>query len=140
MYPKADISVLQLSLNRTLTLREHYEIGKELKSLRDGGILILGSGNIVHNLSQMSFDPKEEPADWAVEFDEKIKQYLLKGDHQAILDFESLGEIARLSVPTPEHFTPLIYLIALQETDERVTFPVDGMVLKAASMRGVMIS
>ncbi|GJL78453.1 MAG: dioxygenase [Nitrospinaceae bacterium] len=139
MYPIADIPVLQLSLDRGLTPKDHYEIGRQLKPLRDEGVLILGSGNIVHNLSQMSFDPKDKPADWAVEFDEQIKQFLLKGDHQGIINYESLGEIARLSAPTSEHFIPLIYTVALQEKDERVTFPVEGMVPKGVSMRGVMV-
>jgi 4,5-DOPA dioxygenase extradiol len=140
MYPEANIPVLQLSLDKALTPREHYEIGRELKPLRDEEVLILGSGNIVHNLSQISFNPKDEPADWAVEFDEIIKQYLLKRDHQGIIDFESMGEIARLSAPTTEHFDPLIYIIALQEKDEKVTFPVDGLVSKSISMRGVLVS
>ena len=140
MYPDVSVPVVQLSLDKRLTPKEHYEIGKELKPLRDDGILILGSGNIVHNLSQISFDPKENPADWTVEFDEKIKQFLLERNHQGILDFESLGEIARLSAPTPEHLLPLMYIIALQGKEETVTFPVEGLVAKSISMRAVMIS
>lgn len=140
MYPDASIPVLQLSLDKKLTPKDHYEVGKELKLLRDDGVLILGSGNIVHNLGQISFDPMEEPVAWAVEFDERIKQFLIKGNHQAILDFESLGEIARMSAPTPEHLLPLIYIIALQDKEERVTFPVEGIVAKSISMRAVMIS
>jgi 4,5-DOPA dioxygenase extradiol len=139
IYPEADIPVIQLSLSKTLTPAEHYEIAKKLKPLRDEGILILGSGNIVHNLHH--YNPtNDEPKPWAEEFDDKIKQYLLKGDHLGIINFESLGEIARLSNPTPEHFLPLIYIIALQEKDERVTFPVEGLVGSSASMRGVMIN
>lgn len=140
MYPDADIPVLQVSLDKELTPKDHYAIGRELKPLRDDGILILGSGNIVHNLGQISMDPQEKPAPWAVEFDEKIKRFLLKGDHQGVLDFESLGEIARLSAPTPEHFLPLIYIIALQDKEERVTFPIESIVAKSISMRAVMIS
>ena len=140
MYPEANIPTIQLSLDNTLTPLEHYEIAKELKPLRDEGVLILGSGNIVHNLSQISFDAKIEPAKWAIEFDEIIKQYLVDGKYQGIIDYESLGDIARLSAPTPEHFIPLIYIIALQENDERVTFPVEGLVSKSISMRGVMVS
>ena len=140
MFPEANVPVLQLSLNRNLSMEDHYHIGQELKPLRDEGVLILGSGNIVHNLSKMSLDPKSKPFDWAIEFDARIKQFLLKGNHQAILDFESLGNIARLSVPTPEHFLPLIYIIALQETEENITFPVEGMVSGSISMRGAMIS
>ena len=140
MFPEANVPVLQLSLDKTLTPQEHYEIAQELKPLRDEGVLILGSGNIVHNLRYFSFSPDDEPCDWAVEFDEKIKQDLLNEDHQSILGYESLGEIARLSAPTPEHFLPLIYIIALQAKEERVTFPIEGIVAKSTSMRGVMIS
>ena len=140
MYPDASVPVIQLSLDKKLTPKEHYEIGMELKPLRDDGILILGSGNIVHNLGQISMDPQEKPAPWAVEFDETIKQFLLKGDHQGILDFESLGEISRLSAPTPEHLLPLMYIIALQDKKESVTFPIEGLVARSISMRAVMIS
>ena len=140
MFPEANIPVLQLSLNRNLSSEDHYKIGQELKQLRDEGILILGSGNIVHNLSRMSSDPKDKPFDWAMEFDDKIKRLLLEGNHLGILGFESLGEIARMSVPTLEHFLPLIYIIALQEKDDRITFPTEGMDLKAISMRGAMLS
>ena len=140
MYPDASVPVVQLSLDKRLAPRDHYEIGTELKPLRDDGILILGSGNIVHNLSQISFDPKESPADWTVEFDETIKQFLLERNHQSIIDFESLGEIARLSAPTPEHLLPLMYIIALQDKKEEVTFPVEGLVARSISMRAVMIS
>ncbi len=140
MFPNADIPVLQLSLNRDLSPKEHYEIGRELRLLKSEGILVLGSGNIVHNLSKMNLDPRSKPFDWAVKFDEKIKQSLLESDHQAVVEYESLGEVARLSAPTPEHFLPLLYIIALQETEERVTFPVEGVVSGAISMRGVMVS
>lgn len=140
MYPDANVPVLQLSLDGTLTSIEHYEIAKSLKPLRDEGVLILGSGNIVHNLNYFSFNVDDEPCEWAVEFDEKIKQLLLKGNHQGILEYESLGEIARFSAPTPEHFLPLIYVMAVQNKEERVTFPVEGLVSRGASMRGVMIS
>ena len=116
------------------------QIGKELKPLRDEGVLILGSGNIVHNIRYFSFDAEaEEPLAWAVAFDEKIKQLLLKGDHQGIWEFETLGEIARLSAPTPEHFLPLIYIVALQEKNEKVAFPVEGIAARGISMRGVMV-
>ncbi|QPJ66808.1 MAG: 4,5-DOPA dioxygenase extradiol [Candidatus Nitrohelix vancouverensis] len=139
MFPDANIPVLQLSLNRDLSPQAHYQIGQELKSLRDEGVLVIGSGNIVHNLKHFSFNADDAPLEWAVEFDETIKQFLLKGDHQSILEFESLGEIARLAAPTPEHFIPLIYIIAMQEQGERITFPVEGIASQSASMRGVLV-
>ncbi len=140
MYPEANVPVLQLSLDKTKTPQEHYQIGKELKPLRDEGVLILGSGNIVHNLSHLSFNPNDEPYDWAMEFDEQIKQGLLNRDHLKIIEFKSMEKIAQLSAPTPEHFLPLIYIIALQEEEERVIFPVEGLVGKSVSMRGVLIA
>lgn len=140
MYPEADIPVLQLSLNTEATLRDHYAIGKELKLLRDEGVLILGSGNIVHNLNLASRAVDDEPEKWAVEFDETIKQFLIRHNHQGILDFENLGDMAHLSVPTLEHFLPLIYIIGMQEQHEQVTFPIEGIVGKAFSMRSAMIS
>jgi len=140
LYPDADIPVVQMSLDRTLTPLEHYEIGKELRPLRNEGVLILGSGNLVHNLNHLNYSQSEKSADWAIEFDEAIKELLLQGDHQSILEFETLGEIAKLSVPTPEHFLPLIYIIALQEKNEKIIFPVEGMTLGSISMRSVLIS
>ncbi|MCA9482250.1 MAG: 4,5-DOPA dioxygenase extradiol [Nitrospina sp.] len=140
MYPAADIPVLQFSLDGGLPPKTHFAIGQELRWLRDEGVLILGSGNIVHNLGRLDPAAEAEPADWAVEFDEAVKQCLLEGDHQKILDYESLGEIARLSVPTPEHFLPLLYIMALQREEERVTFPVEGIAHQGISMRSVMIS
>ncbi|CCQ89497.1 putative enzyme [Nitrospina gracilis 3/211] len=140
MFPKADIPVVQFSLNRNLSPRQHYEIGRELKPLRSEGVLILGSGNIVHNLDFFDPNPCTPPYPWASSFDDSIKGFLLKDDHESILNFSHLGETARLSVPTPEHFLPLIYIIALQDESERVTFPVEGVVSGAASMRGAMIS
>ncbi|CAI2717576.1 4,5-DOPA dioxygenase extradiol [Nitrospina watsonii] len=140
MFPQADIPVVQLSLNRNLSPQGHYEIGRELKPLREEGVLILGSGNIVHNLDFFDPNPSTSPYPWAASFDESIKQFLLKNDHESILNFDHLGETARLSVPTPEHFLPLIYIIAMQDKTERITFPVEGVVAGAASMRGAMIS
>lgn len=139
MYPDADIPVVQLSLNKTMTPHQHYALGKELSPLKEEGVLILGSGNIVHNLNHLSFNPDDTPHDWAIEFDERIKQLLLTGNHQGVLDYKSCGENARLSVPTPEHFLPLLYILALQERDERITFPIDGLVNKSISMRGVLV-
>lgn len=140
MYPEADIPVLQLSLDAGLSPKAHYEIGRQLRPLRDEGVLILGSGNIVHNLGQLDPNPEADPADWALAFDDAIEKFLLEGDHTGILGYESLGEAARLSVPTPEHFLPLLYIIALQDKEERVTFPVEGIAHAGVSMRGVMVA
>lgn len=140
MFPEADVPVVQLSLNRNLTPRMHYEIGRELKPLREEGVLVLGSGNIVHNLHPFRFDSEDPAHCRAAEFDETIKRCLLAGDHARILSFESLGPLARFAMPTREHFLPLIYIAALQEEDERITFPVDGIIGGSVSMRSVLIN
>jgi len=140
MYPSADIPVVQLSLDRTLTPHQHYHLARQLKFLRREGVLVLGSGNIVHNLGVIDFSPDAEPFDWALEFDTQIAMALDKADHQRVIDYPAFGETARKAVPTPEHYLPLLYIIALQEPGERVTFPVEGVTLRSISMRGVRIA
>ena len=132
-YPDADIPVVQLSLDGTQPPALHYEIGKRLAPLRDEGVLVIGSGNVVHNLRLMKRGGG--PAfDWAVRFNEKVRDALASRDHPALIDFERLGEDARLSVPTPEHYLPLLYFAALQGKDETVSFAVDGYDLGSISM------
>jgi 4,5-DOPA dioxygenase extradiol len=132
-YPRADIPVLQLSIDGTRLARFHYETGRRLAPLRDEGVLIAGSGNVVHNLRLMRRGGGQG-YDWAVRFNEKIREALAARDHAALIDFEKLGEDARLSVPTPEHYLPLLYIAALQGADEAMTFPVDGYDLGSVSM------
>jgi 4,5-DOPA dioxygenase extradiol len=132
-YPGADVPVVQLSIDGTQPPRFHYETGRRLAPLRDEGILVAGSGNVVHNLRLMRRGGG--PAfDWAVRFNERIRDALARRDHAALVDFEKLGEDARLSVPTPEHYLPLLYIAALQREDESMTFPVDGYDLGSVSM------
>jgi 4,5-DOPA dioxygenase extradiol len=132
-YPRADIPVLQLSIDGTRPARFHYETGRRLAPLRDEGVLVAGSGNVVHNLRLMRRDGGQA-FDWAVRFNQRIREALASRDHAALVDFEKLGEDARLSVPTPEHYFPLLYIAALQGADEAVTFPVDGYDLGSISM------
>ncbi len=137
MYPDADIPVVQLSMDRSQPPLFHYEIGGQLASLRDEGILIICSGNIVHNLRMLKFhDPK--PYEWAEKFNEEIKRLITTGNHNQIIDYKSLGQIAELSVPTPEHFWPLLYAIGLQEAGERVSF-FNDKVISSISMTSVII-
>ncbi|OGI45369.1 MAG: 4,5-DOPA dioxygenase extradiol [Candidatus Muproteobacteria bacterium RBG_16_65_34] len=126
-YPKADVPVVQLSIDRTQPPRFHYELAASLAPLRDEGVLILGSGNVVHNLGLIQWTEDAPPYDWAVRFNEKLRGYLLAREHEPLINFEALGEDARLSVPTPEHYLPLLYVIAQQGRDEIVSFPVDGI-------------
>src|SRR6266581_2124113 len=132
-FPGADIPVVQLSIDGTQQPQFHYETGKRLAPLRDEGVLVAGSGNVVHNLRLMK-RAGGAPFDWAVRFNEKIRVALASRDHRALVDFEKFGEDARLSVPTPEHYLPLLYVAALQGDDEPMTFVVDGYDLGSVSM------
>ena len=137
MFPKADIPVVQLSLDRTKPPELHYALGKELRPLRSKGILIVGSGNIVHNLGMMNWQAKAY--DWATEFDETVKQLILSGDHALIIRYQDLGQAVRLSIPTNEHYLPLLYTLALQDEQERIRFFTDGVTLGSISMRSLWI-
>jgi 4,5-DOPA dioxygenase extradiol len=137
MFPNADIPVVQLSLDRTQEPAFHYALGKELRALRDEGILIVGSGNMVHNLRMIAWQGGEY--DWAVEFDETIKQLILSGDHDSIIHYQKLGKAARLAVPTNEHYLPLLYVLAVQDKQEPIRFFTDRMSLGSLSMRSVWI-
>lgn len=121
MYPDADIPVYQLSLDYYKPMDYHYELAKQLSGLRDKGVMIIGSGNIVHNLRMVNF---RNPVayDWAIAFDEKMKHFIAEGDHQSIIHYDKLGSIAKLAVPTHDHYLPLIYSIALQEKNEGIEF------------------
>jgi len=137
MYPDADIPVVQLSLDRTKGPEYHYRLGKELASLRDKGVLIIGSGNMVHNLGLMVW--QDRAFDWAIEFDELMKELILTADHQAIIDYHKLGQIAQLSIPTNEHFLPLLYVLALQDSADEVKFFAERVTLGSMSMRSLLI-
>ena len=137
MYPAADVPIVQLSLDTSRTGSWHYGIARQLASLRDEDVLIVGSGNIVHNLRLFSFrDP--EPLPWALEFDAEIQRRILAREHEALMDYDTLGPHARLAVPTPEHYFPLLYALALQENGESVTF-FNARVQSAVSMTSVLI-
>jgi 4,5-DOPA dioxygenase extradiol len=112
MYPQADIPVVQLSLDRSREAALNYQLGKELRELRQEGLLIIGSGNIVHNLRMMVFE--DAAFDWAVDYDARVKQWILDGDHQSIIHYEKQGQVAALSVNSAEHYLPLLYVLGLQ--------------------------
>lgn len=131
-YPKADVPVVQLSIDGTQPPQFHYDIARRLAPLRDEGILVAGSGNVVHNLRLMR--PGAQAFDWAVRFNGTIRAALAARDHATLIEFEKLGADARLSVPTAEHYLPLLYIAALQREDEAMTFPVDGYDLGSVSM------
>ena len=138
MYPQADIPTVQLSLDRTQHPRFHYELGRELHALRQEGVLIVGSGNIVHNLRLLQWNAAE-PFPWAVEFDTLVEELILSGEHDRLVAYPALGEAARLSIPTNEHFLPLLYILALQQPGEPVSFFGEGLPLGSISMRSLRI-
>jgi len=137
MFPDADIPVVQLSLDRTKDPAFHYDLGKELKALRNEGVLIVGSGNMVHNLGVMSW--QDMAFDWAVEFHEKLRRLILAGDHDAMIHYRNLGEAARLSIPTNEHYLPMLYVLALQDKDDQIEIFTDKVTLGSISMRSLRI-
>jgi 4,5-DOPA dioxygenase extradiol len=137
MYPDANIPVYQLSLDYYKPMKYHYELAQELKELRKKGVLIVGSGNIVHNLRMLNFSGK--PYDWATEFDEKIKTFLVDQNHQGIIDYDKIGAAAKLAVPTHDHYLPLIYSIAQQEKNEQTLFFNEKTDMGSVSMRSFVI-
>ena len=137
MYPGADIPVVQLSIDTSQPGFFHYNLGKQLATLREEGILIIGSGDIVHNLRTFRFD-QPRPTDWALRFNEQVKELIMKGEHKPLVDFQSLGPDAALSIPTPEHYLPLLYILGMQATGEKISF-FNDVVNSSISMTGVML-
>jgi 4,5-DOPA dioxygenase extradiol len=138
MYPEADIPVVQLSLDRTQPPRFHYDLGGELLALRQDGVLIVGSGNLVHNLRLLQWGAVE-PFPWATEFDRMAAELILAGEHDRLVACQTLGEAARLSVPTNEHYLPLLYILALRQPGEPLSFFAEGLVYGSISMRSLII-
>lgn len=135
MYPEADIPVVQLSLDRTLTGRQHYELAKTLAPLRDEGVLVIGSGDIVHNL-RVDFR-RAEPQEWAVSFNERAKAMIAQGNDAALAAYEALGPDAALSINSAEHYLPLLYVLALRRPGEAPRFFNDS-VFAAISMTSIV--
>jgi len=141
MYPKADVPVIQLSLDSTIDSKDHYELGKELSSLREKGILIVGSGNLIHNLRMLDWGKlnDEFAYDWAYEAGSLINQYILDGNHDKLIDYSEQGKAFQLSIPTREHFLPLLYILALRNQKDSITLFNDRTVGGSLSMTSVKI-
>ncbi len=139
MYPLANIPVVQLSIDYSKDAQYHYELAAELMTLRKKGVLIVGSGNMIHNLRIMDWHLPEEGYDWATELNESFKKFILSKDHQALIKYEQLGKSATLSIPTPEHYLPLIYSLALQRDEDPVEILNDKLVMGSISMTSVRI-
>lgn len=142
MYPDAKIPVLQLSIDYTKGPAFHYDLAKELSSLRNKGVLIMGSGNMVHNLRMVSFDKidTEFGFDWAIEMNEIFKMHISSRNHQALINYESLGNGAKLAVPTPDHYYPLLYSLGLQNKNEEAFIFNDKLMAGSLTMTSLVIN
>jgi len=140
LFPNADVPIVQMSLDSTQPPAYHYALAKELNSLRRKGVLIVGSGNMVHNLRIMDWGKPNEGYDWAQEANEKMKKYIHDGDHLSLVNYNSGGKAMRLSVPTPEHYLPLLYILALKENDENVQVFNDKTIMGSIAMTSISIN
>lgn len=140
MYPDADIPVLQLSIDYNQPPQYHYDLAKQLKALRNKGVLIIGSGNMVHNLRMISWEKMQEANygfDWAIEMNTIFKEKISKSDFQSLINYEKLGPAAKLAIPTPDHYYPLLYAMALQDNKDEISFFNDKMVGGSLNMTSV---
>lgn len=139
MYPEANIPVLQLSLNMNKPGEYHFKLGQELAKLRERGVLIVGSGNIVHNLRQIRWESNAKPLDWALEFDEWSKQKILQRDNKALQDDVLKTQAGRLAVPTMDHYYPLHYIMGLASNEDEIKFEYEEIQNASISMRTVSV-
>lgn len=141
MYPEADIPVIQMSLDYYQNPQFHYELGQQIKSLREKGVLIIGSGNMVHNLRKVAWDKLGENYgfDWAIEANEKMKEFILSGDHKQLIDFHRHGKAFELAIPTPEHYLPLLYSLSVMDEKDAVKIFNDCPVGGSLTMTSVKI-
>ena len=142
LYPKADVPVFQMSLDYNQAPQYHYELARELSVLRKKGVLIVGSGNMVHNLRMVAWDKMHEPEfgyDWALEANAKMKSYITSNDHTSLIKYSSQGRAFDLSIPTPDHYLPLLYTLALQEENEKVSLFNDKAIMGSITMTSLKI-
>ncbi len=139
MFPLADIPVFQMSMDLSQSPAFHYQLGRELGALRKNGVLIIGSGNLVHNLGRIAWEEGAKPYDWAIEFDERAKNFLTDHNHDALIDYGKLGAEAVLSIPTPEHYWPMLYALGAGGANVPISFPVEGIAHGSVSMRAIKI-
>jgi 4,5-DOPA dioxygenase extradiol len=141
MYPEANIPVLQLSIDYTKGPQYHYDLSKELYALRKKGVLIIGSGNMVHNLRMVDFSRINDDYgyDWALQMNDKFKQLISSGDYKPLINYESMGREALLAIPTPEHYLPLIYTLGLKGEKDNVSFFNDKAIAGSLTMTSVKI-
>ncbi len=140
VYPQADVPIVQLRIDQTKPAEFHYELGQRLAALREEGILVVGSGNLVHNLRAYAWgDRQVEPYDWAARFERQAREMMLAGDDRALVRYRELGRDAALSIPTPEHYLPLLYALGMRREGDAIRFPVEGVDGGSISMLAVRI-
>lgn len=142
LYPNADVPVLELSLDYTKDPQYHYDLAKQLNSLRSKGVLIIGSGNMVHNLGMVAWDKLNAGPyayDWALEASDKMKQYIREGNHQALINYANQGKAFQLAIPSPDHYLPLLYTLALKDDKEDISFFNDAPVAGSLTMTSLKI-
>jgi 4,5-DOPA dioxygenase extradiol len=142
IYPAADVPVVQMSLDYSQPAQYHYDLAKELSLLRKKGVLIIGSGNMVHNLRLVDWDKIDKPGfgyDWAIEANEKMKKFILSGDHASLINYQAQGKAFELAIPTPEHFLPLLYALALKDENDRIELFNDKPDMGSLTMTSVKI-
>ncbi|GAB1370390.1 4,5-DOPA dioxygenase extradiol [Candidatus Kapaibacterium sp.] len=141
LYPKADIPVIQMSIDYTKPPQYHYELAKEIAVLRDKGVMIIGSGNIVHNLRLVAWNKLNDTFafDWAAEARQKINDYIIDGNHKSLINYKSNGKSFEMAIPTPEHYLPLLYILALKDKKDNISLFNDKPVAGALTMTSVKI-
>lgn len=140
LYPEASVPVVQLAIDASQPARFHFELGRKLAPLRAEGILIAGSGNLIHNLQEYAWGrPAEPPYEWAVRFEAEAKGLMLAGEFDPLIDYGGLGRDAMLSIPTPEHYLPLLYVLGTRRPGEPIRFPVEGIEGGSLSMLAVAV-
>lgn len=142
LYPKADVPVIQMSIDYTQNAQHHYDLAKELAALRSKGVLIVGSGNMVHNLGVLAWDKlntDDYGFEWAIEASAKMKKFILSGDHQSLINFKTQGKAFDLAIPSPEHYLPMIYSLALKDEKEKITLFNDKAVAGSLTMTSIKI-
>lgn len=139
VYPNADVPVVQLSIDRRQPPLFHYEVGRRLAPLRDEGVLIVGSGNLVHNLRTYAWGGEAQPYDWAVRFEGLAVAMISAGDTRPLIDYTKLGNDAMLSIPTPDHYLPLLHVLGARQSTDAVSFPVEGVDGGSISMLAVRV-
>ena len=140
MYPEREIPVFQISIDAFAPPEAHYQIGKELKSLRDQSVLLFGTGNIVHNLRRIDMGMRDKCFDRSHQFDDYIKDNILNGNHENVLNYMSLGESANLAVPTPDHFNPILYILGAADPEDKVTVYNEDFILGSVSMTSYLFN